>query len=153
MIIIQDTREQLPLDFKPHQAVVEVAKLDTGDYSVKGHEADVCVERKSIHDLVNTIIHSKKRFGREMDRMRLIAHRVIIVEGTLRDIHLHRYRSMVHPNAVLGMCNWITVSTQTPIVWCDDPQMSAWWVESWFRQVMKRGVKNGADKAKTAEVL
>ena len=141
MIIIQDTREQSPLDFKPHQAVVEVAHLDTGDYSVKGWEKEICVERKSVHDLVNTVIHSKKRFAAEMDRMRMIRHRMIIVEGTLRDIFLHRYRSKTHPNAILGICNWLTVSTSTPIVWCDDPEMSAWFVESWFRQILKQEEK------------
>lgn len=144
MIIIQDTREQKPWDFRPHQAVVEIAKLDTGDYSIKGMESKVCVERKSVHDFVNTIIHSKKRFSAEMDRMRLIPHRIIVVEGTLREINKHQYRSMVHPNAVLGMSNFITVNTGTPVIFADDAEMAAWYVESWFRQIIKREAKLGS---------
>ncbi|MBL8855579.1 MAG: hypothetical protein JNK57_16545, partial [Planctomycetaceae bacterium] len=47
---IIDTREQSPLDVSPLQTAVEV--LDTGDYSAKGLETVVRIERKSLPDLV-----------------------------------------------------------------------------------------------------
>ena len=39
-IIIQDTREKKPWSFKTSGSIggVEVSKLDTGDYSIKGME-------------------------------------------------------------------------------------------------------------------
>lgn len=142
MIIIQDTREQKPLDFSPWHRKVEIAKLGYGDYSIKGMEGEVSVERKSVHDLVNTLIHSRVRFAKELDVLKSYRDCAIIVEGTLRDVFMHRYRSKVHPNAVLGLVNHIFVITGIPTFFSDDPEMSAWWVQSYFNGIIRREEKN-----------
>ena len=46
---IIDTREQAPLDLAPLATIT--GTLSTGDYSVKGLEAVVAIERKSLPDL------------------------------------------------------------------------------------------------------
>lgn len=138
MIILQDSREQRPLAFAPWSRKVEVVTLPYGDYSIKGMEDVVSVERKSVHDLVNTLIHSRLRFAKELDTLRKFRDRAIVVEGTLRDIYMHRYRSQVHPNAVLGLVNHIFVNTGIPTFFSDDPEMSAWWVQSYFNGIVKR---------------
>jgi ERCC4-type nuclease len=140
MIIITDTREQRPLDFSkiPARPKVEVATLETGDYSVKGLEAVVCLERKSVGDLVNTLVRSKARFAKELERMRAFKYAAIVVEGTRRDIHLHRYRSKIAPRAVEGLVNYIWVGTRIPTFWCDDEEMCAEAVYSILKQVWKK---------------
>lgn len=138
MIIVCDTREQKPLDFSPWHRKVEVIKLAYGDYSIKGMEGEVSVERKSVHDLVNTLIHSRVRFAKELNILKSYRDSAIVVEGTLRDIFMHRYRSMVHPNAVLGLVNHIYVTAGIPTIFCDDPEMAAWWVQSYFNGIVKR---------------
>jgi hypothetical protein len=50
---IIDTREQLPLDLSPLK--VEAGSLTTGDYSVKGLEQVVAIERKSAVDMLACI--------------------------------------------------------------------------------------------------
>lgn len=54
--IIQDTREQMPLDFSPFEGVtVEVGTIWPGDYTVKGWEKSIAFERKSVGDLIGTL--------------------------------------------------------------------------------------------------
>lgn len=83
LVIIQDTRETLPLDFSGFRGV-ETARqgLKTGDYSIVGYEDSVCFERKSVQDLVGTLIGGHERFLRELDRMRNFEEKYILVEHT-----------------------------------------------------------------------
>ena len=80
LTIIEDSREQTPLDFTDIKGV-EVARqgLKTGDYSIQGHEDGICFERKSVPDLVGTLISGHERFLREMDRMKGFEVKYILV--------------------------------------------------------------------------
>ena len=67
--IIEDRREQRPLDFSPfaqYGVKVERAALRTGDYTVKGLRRQVVIERKSLQDCVSTLTHGRERFTREI---------------------------------------------------------------------------------------
>ena len=147
MIILQDSREQHPLSFKslPAPPKVEVITLATGDYSIKGFERLVCLERKSIADLTNTLVRNvsakgpeKGRFSRELERMKEYKYAAIIVEGTVRDILNHKYRSLIAPRSILGMLSYIWVGVGVPTFWCDDAEASAEVVYSMFKQIFKR---------------
>lgn len=107
--IIRDNNEQAPWGFhgfvddvsatgKPLLVKVEIASLNTGDYSLKGLENLVTVERKSINDLYGTISSNfagrKKaeeagaeliqgRFDRELERMAVMEFACVIVEASL----------------------------------------------------------------------
>ena len=79
--IIEDTREALPLDFSGLRGIDVVRQgLKTGDYSVQGHETELCFERKSVADLVGTLIGGHERFLREMERMKDFEIKYILVE-------------------------------------------------------------------------
>lgn len=81
--IIEDTREQTPLDFSGFRDVDSVRRgLKTGDYSIEGYENQICFERKSIPDLVGTLIKGHERFLREMERMQFYEIKYILVERT-----------------------------------------------------------------------
>lgn len=81
MIIITDSREQLNLDFSRFKNVESVrAKLDAGDYSVIGYENKISFERKSIQDLVGTLVGGHQRFLRELERMKSYKEKYILVE-------------------------------------------------------------------------
>ena len=91
MVILCDTREQLPLKFS-HPYITEVAKkkLDFGDYGCKfrdGHVVPIYFERKSIGDLYGTMGKGYKRFKKEMLRSQEAkATLFIIVEGALTEV-------------------------------------------------------------------
>lgn len=79
--IVQDSREQTPLSFHNFRGIETVRQgLKTGDYSVLGHESEICFERKSVQDLVGTLIGGHERFLREMERMRDFKAKYILVE-------------------------------------------------------------------------
>ena len=81
--IIEDTRESLPLDFSGFRGVESVRQgLRTGDYSIQGFEDKLCFERKSVADLVGTLIGGHTRFLREMERMKDFEVAYILVEHT-----------------------------------------------------------------------
>lgn len=83
LTIIEDSREQTPLDFSGFRDVESVREgLKTGDYSIQGYEDRICFERKSIPDLVGTLIGGHERFLREMDRMKSFDAKYILVERT-----------------------------------------------------------------------
>ena len=91
-VIIVDSREQEPYLFN-EQCVVGVRRaLPVGDYSLEGHENTVAVERKTLDDFVNSVIHHRDRFFRELRRLKDYVLGCIVVEGNLSDILHHRYR-------------------------------------------------------------
>lgn len=81
MILIQDTREQLNLDFTGFKGVEVIrTKLDAGDYSVSCYENQITFERKSVQDLVGTLIGGHERFLRELERMKSYKEKYILIE-------------------------------------------------------------------------
>ena len=64
VVAICDTREQNPLCLDPLQT--EQGTLPTGDYTLKGLEHHVCIERKSLDDLLGCVGSDRQRFDREI---------------------------------------------------------------------------------------
>ena len=106
VVAVVDTREQLPLDLAPLQ-VVE-GTLTTGDYSLRGLEHLVAVERKSLPDLLGCIGQERERFEREVQRLLAYPTRALVVEATWADIEAGEWRSRVTSKAVIGsLLGWI----------------------------------------------
>lgn len=81
LTIIEDTRESAPLDFSSFRGVESVRQgLKTGDYSIAGFQDKLTFERKSVQDLVGTLIGGHSRFLREMERMQAFDEKYILVE-------------------------------------------------------------------------
>ena len=102
---IVDTREQTPLDLAPLR--VEVGTLDTGDYSIRGLEAVVRVERKSLPDLVACCGRERERFEREVARLLAYPVRILVVEATWEQVEAHcpampSWRGQVTSSQVVG---------------------------------------------------
>lgn len=87
-----DTREQLPYRFEGFTAdskdrgkpliVKAIAKtLRTGDYSIDGMENRFTIERKSIEDAYQTIVHGRERFLRELERMSKMEFAAVVIEA------------------------------------------------------------------------
>lgn len=105
VVAIIDTREQTPLELSPLQKVVDV--LDTGDYSAKGLETVIRIERKSLPDLVACVGRERERFEREVARLLAYPVRVLVVEATWQQLESHsqvspQWRGQVKPSQVIG---------------------------------------------------
>jgi len=118
-VIVCDTREQSPWSFSDAVETV-VGTLHTGDYSLLGFEGSVCVERKSLNDWVQTIIHERERFERELARMATFDFRCVIVEGSYADVRDHLYTSQAHPSSVFGLSVCLMVDYGVPVLYCHD---------------------------------
>jgi len=83
VIIVVDTREQRPFTFTCVDPVptVEVATLKAGDYSLKGFENQVAVERKSLSDTFGTFGQGRARFERELERLSIMRFASVVIEA------------------------------------------------------------------------
>src|SRR3990167_2768861 len=95
-----DTREQCPFDLSPFPT--EIGTLVTGDYSLKGFESEVSIERKSLDDLCGVVGGSRERFEKEIKRLLAYPHRCLIIETSWEEIKQGHYRSQVNPESVFG---------------------------------------------------
>lgn len=122
MVIVIDTREQLPYDFGDIETVTK--KLESGDYSVVGFEDRIAIERKSLEDLIGTFIKRRVAFYRELERLQEYDHACIVVEGSLKDIYDKKYISSISPLAVVGTIMHILIEMKIPVYFCYNRQIT-----------------------------
>lgn len=97
-----------------------IATLATGDYSIEGMETLVALERKSLPDLVGSLLRNRERFLRQMERMAPFRHRAIIIEASYEDIKTpYTFTRAVeaHPNGVTGTLDAIEAKYSIPIIY------------------------------------
>lgn len=83
MIILRDTREQTPWGFEWFKCEVEVATIKYGDYTIKGLEDKIRIERKaSTGEIFNNLCTKTgyARFRREMAELNKIESAFILCE-------------------------------------------------------------------------
>jgi ERCC4-type nuclease len=109
-----DTREQLPFSFqdiridrKKAFVLTQKRTLSTGDYSIVNYENRICVERKSLEDLYQTLGNGRERFVRELERMQEMEYSAVVVEASLTQVkdpskENPLWYSQMNPAAVLG---------------------------------------------------
>ena len=153
-IIIVDTREQEPLEFR--RLPSRVGTLTQGDYSVAGLESDVAIERKSIPDLVGSLTSGRERFMREIDRLRGCGFGRLLIVGTEADIHSGRYRSNAKPKSILHSLYAIE-SRGLPVVFTPSPCEAAALIERWAwwrsRAVLQAGNRLLEESGSTSKAL
>ena len=142
--ILIDTREQNPLVF-PDGVPTARASLNTGDYSIEGYASDFIVERKSLEDLVNTVIHDRKRFERELERMTRYPFRRLLIVAPWKSVLKGNYRfSMASGKAVMASVSAFEVRYAVPAVFVDNPEEAAkrltWWAWYYVRERTMRTV-------------
>jgi hypothetical protein len=80
-IILKDTAEKQGWEFN----LMEMANLNTGDYTIKGFESKVIIERKGqISEFAQNIF--EKRFVNELDRLEEFQHPFCILEFSAEDV-------------------------------------------------------------------
>lgn len=133
MIIIQDNREKYPWKFAFYDdIVVEPGTLKTGDYSIKGFETQICVERKRTTSELSINLGSKaKQFEAEFERMSHFRFAFIVCEFTIEDIERFPVGSGIpkstwkyirmNPQFILSRFNQWSEKYGVEIVYCTSP--------------------------------
>ncbi|MEA1909916.1 MAG: hypothetical protein U9M89_02765 [Patescibacteria group bacterium] len=98
--VIIDTREQRELSLPKFH--VEHDGLPTGDYSVRGLEDYICIERKSLQDYVSCVGRDRIRFERELRRMMGYPVRAVVIEASWRDLMEGNWRGKITPASAVG---------------------------------------------------
>ena len=101
MTILVDSREQKPFNFEHERYDVKIqpGTLITGDYSLRGLEDKVAVERKSLPDLVQCLGRERSRFEKELLRGQALDAFAVVVEGSWSDLANGNFRSQINPHA------------------------------------------------------
>ena len=121
MIVVIDTREQLPYDFTGYDVQVVRATLPAGDYSIPGAEHLAAFERKSIDDLISCLMgSSRERFARELSRLRPYHVAAVVVESSWQDISRGRYTSNMNPQSALQSLIAMQVRYGVPFMFAGD---------------------------------
>ena len=124
-LVLVDTREKQPLPLfanHPNWIGGERRKsLKTGDYTVEEMERVLCLERKSLADLVACTVTYRERFLASCARLARFQWKAILIEATLEDIKggfaQFGIPSDVHPNAVVGTLDAIEAKFGIPIIY------------------------------------
>lgn len=129
IVAIIDNREQTPWSLKPLNTMR--GTLSTGDYSVLGLTSPphgICIERKSLFDLLGVIGTHRERFEHELERMHAYRTRAIIVEASFQDFCAGKWQvrgnypwsSRMKPEAAMGsVLGWI--ADGFPILFAGSP--------------------------------
>ena len=95
-------------------------RLKVGDYTILGMEEEVAVERKTVPDLVNSIIQDRKDFIEKCERLSSFKRKCIVIEGSLSVIKTPYADSQAHPNAVLGSLLAAQERWEIPVYFLDE---------------------------------
>ena len=152
--IVIDTREQAPWTFDTDLVVerfgapfpTEVGTLDTGDYSVRGLEDRVRIERKSLEDFVRSVTADRERFWRELERLAAFAVRGVVIEGSIREVEALgssrcRLRSQARPQSVIASATAIWVDFGIPVSWAGHRALAEYTAAWALRRVWLRHLK------------
>ena len=113
--IIVDTREQRPYEFT---SPTEVGTLSIGDYSLKGFEDLVAIERKTLNDLIGCLTKDRERFEKELLKGRALDYFALIIEASLSDLVNGRYKSKMLPKSAIQSLLAFSVRYRFPIWLC-----------------------------------
>jgi len=121
-IVLVDTREKSPFDFSRFRnwiAEEKRQKLKVGDYSVEGMETLLVLERKTLTDLITTLIQNRTRFFRMCELLTKYRWRALLVEASYEDIKstYEEECTSAHPNAVSGTLDALEARFGIPVIY------------------------------------
>lgn len=122
-VVLVDTREQDPFlftDLDNWIGGVERRKLDVGDYSVAGMESLLALERKSLTDLISTLMQRRMSFFASCERLAQFRWKALLVEATYEDIkspYDEDLCTQAHPNAVSGSLDALEAKFGIPVIY------------------------------------
>jgi DNA excision repair protein ERCC-4 len=117
MIIIIDTREQLPFSFDGFGVETVRRALPEGDYAID--YLDGCViERKGLSDLLGCMTTGRSRFQNELERLRSYEFSAVVIEGS----EYFLYSGLTGMNPKSTKATLVAWQTRYPTHWifCQD---------------------------------
>jgi ERCC4-type nuclease len=131
--IIVDTREQQPWRFPEHLVRARRDTLKSGDYALDG-DLLFAIERKGLDDFLGSVAGGWDRLQAEFARMAVCVARVVIVEGSAREIveGAHSHPSLTAP-FVFKRVAQLTLGGVS-VLFADSPTIAAGLAYSIFKE-------------------
>tara|TARA_Y100000310_G_scaffold253648_1_gene260540 strand:+ start:735 stop:1175 length:441 start_codon:yes stop_codon:yes gene_type:complete len=125
MDIIIDSREQKPLWKKSTKTTqFEMKGLFIGDYSIKGYEDKIAIERKSPTDLFGTLGRGHKRFKKELEKSLKYKYFGIYIETSFGNIlnknFKHSHKSKMKGFVIIKILETIKLKYNIDVVFCNN---------------------------------
>jgi len=100
-ILIRDTREQTGLFLRPPKGLIMVRDtLKLGDYSIKGWETTIAIERKNVDDLWTSLTVQADDFKRKMVELSKYERAWLLIDGLESEYLSYREGRRIHPNVI-----------------------------------------------------
>lgn len=121
-IVLVNTREQIPFEFTNHSnwiADTKRQKFGAGDYSVVGMDNLLALERKTLTDLITTLMQHRKRFFKLCEKLAKYRWRALLIEATYEDIKSPYYdlNTQDHSNAISGSLDALEARFGIPAIY------------------------------------
>jgi len=136
-IAIVDTREQNPLSFRRFRGwfqKIEYRALKLGDYSVKGMEDTLAVERKDLADLIQSFTTNRAVFVARLRRMSELPHSLLVVTSSLTEIKSEYPYRAANPNRITQSLIAVLTGLRLPFICTDTHQLGEEIVASYLYQ-------------------
>ena len=163
LTIIEDVKEKTPLKDWPEGVEVVRKNLHTGDYSIEGWENCFTIERKSLEDLAGTMLGDyesssekpKKRFNRELERMRHFDCKAVVVTASPQEVIDFRHHCGMDAHAALwGFGLSVFANYGIPVFFLGDEKTAARWVADLAKHyIVCRTKKNFTKEDRSAKAL
>ncbi len=150
MTILIDTREQRPFTFEHERYDVQIQPwtLTVGDYSLRGLEDKVAVERKSLPDLVQCLGRERERFERELQRGAALDAFAVVIEAGWTDLSGGHFRSHINPHAACQSVLAFMARYRTPFLFAGSRAAAEYAAWGFLRQYLEGARKRWANIVK-----
>ena len=147
--LIIDSREQLPLEFRPgvFDSIV-VQGMPFADYwlEVDGIEIPLMMERKSLGDCYGTLFSDNyERFKRELERAKQMeCHLMFLIEGSLEDVWRGYKHSSVSGDTMLKKLAMMRVRYDLEVHFFNTRREMARFIEEIYSAVIRNWTKQNS---------
>lgn len=127
MVIVIDSREKNPYEVMRYGT--ETASLPIGDYSIRGFEDEVAIERKTASDLTACLSQEreKKRFEQELARSRALDFFAVVIEASFSDLaYANNGSSKTSAKARLEALLRLVVKYRVPLYFAGNREQARW---------------------------
>jgi ERCC4-type nuclease len=128
-ILVIDTREQDMLFKHPRKGLTIVRDtLKYGDYSIRGFQDLLAVERKNLSDLFGSIGKGRERFKAELEGLSKYERKWLLIEATEDDVLSWQEFSLLHPNVARGFLTSLEIRYGIGVYYQPDRRKAERWI-------------------------
>lgn len=134
MIILQDTREQAPLFTRlPKGLTVCSATLKVGDYTIRGLEDKIAVERKQISDLIPYCTSDHVATKAKMLKLEKMEWAGLIIEARESEVSQRYHFSQASPESIRQALASFSVKHRVHIYIGDREHITRWMIDRFIK--------------------